>query len=70
MNINKVVVLQDKEIVDDMEAGSKLSSIKQKAYSSDSADELDVNFDEVFNNVIKGRKKPAKKKRDDSSELL
>ena len=65
--------MQDKEIEDDMELGSKYSSIRHKAKDSDSGDELDVDFNEIFTNTIKGNKKnkkPNKKKSDDSLELL
>ena len=62
--------MQDKEMEDDIEVGSKYSSIRHKAKDNNSGDELDIDFDEVFTNTIKGRKKPKKKKSDDSLELF
>ena len=43
---------------DDIETGSKPSTIQHdKRNESDSADELDVDFDEIFTNKLKIKKK-------------
>ena len=71
IDINKVVVQQDKE-VDQSDRqlinvdSSKFSSIRfadEDDEESDSADELNVDFDEVMNNKLKPRLRKNKKKR-------
>ena len=53
--------MQDKELLEqeeeDFESSSKFSSIKYDDEESDSAEELDVDFDEVFNNKMKKKRR-------------